>query len=65
MRKPRYEVMWYEGATVGEAIQNGRKKVFYSRKKALSFYEEHQDDEDKFGWRIAKNVIEYIITDER
>lgn len=62
----KFEVMWYEGATVGEAIENDRrKKVFYTRKKAFAFYEEHRDDGNKFGWCIAKKVTEYIITDER
>ena len=67
MKRPRFEVLWYEGSTEQEAYARDEyhTKEFYTRKKAIAFCNEHRNDQGKFGWWITRRdadwyVVEYI-----
>ena len=66
MKEPRYEVSWYEGNSYMTATKNERKRVaFYTRKKAIAFFNAHCMDLEKyrmyFAHRNAKGEIDEII----
>ena len=58
-----FEVLWYNEHN---SQNEPHTKEFKTRKEALTFYEEHKNDEDKFDWWVTKRdknwyVIEDII----
>ena len=66
MKEPRFEVLWYEGATEQEAYNRGdyRTKEFYTRKKAIAFYNEHRNDEGKFGWWVTHRDSDWYVIED-
>lgn len=62
MREPRFEVLWYEGPTEFDAVMDDfHTKEFYTRKKALAFYEKHRNDENKYLWMVSHRNANWKI----
>ena len=62
MREPRFEVLWYEGPAEFDAVRGDyRTKEFYTRKKALAFYEKHRNDENKYLWLVTHRDANWVI----
>lgn len=56
-----YEVLYYTSVDMmGDPIF----KEFKTRKQALNFYEQHKNDNDKFGWWVTKRDQDgYVVED--
>ncbi len=66
MREARFEVLWYKGQTEEEALRNGdiQTKVFYTKKQALAFYEQHKNDTDKYGWWVTHRNADWEVIED-
>jgi len=58
MREKRFEVLYYTVDNNYEAL------TFATRKQALKFYEEHKDDNDKFGWWVTHRDADWSVIED-
>lgn len=62
-----YEVLWYEGETEEQALQNDfTYEEFNTRKEAMFYYNKHKNDKNCWGWLVTKRneygeIVEDII----
>lgn len=56
----RYEVLWYTSPEMCDY----QTKEFSTRQAALNFYNEHKDDENKFGWWVTKRDKNWYVVED-
>lgn len=65
MKTPRYEVSWYEIKNCKDSLRAFYYiKEFLTRGEAIAFYNEHCNENGKFGWCVVqRNPDWYIIVE--
>ncbi len=54
-KKYYYEVLWYEGKDIDSALSTDYVyEEFTTYQKAISYYHQHKNDENKYGWLVTK-----------
>ena len=61
-----YEVMWFMDHD--GLIQDDFEETFDSAEAAMKYYEEHKNDEAKYGWKVTKRgygfkILKYYINE--
>ena len=60
-REPRFEVLWY---TDEDRQNDPMTKTFFTRKKALAYYNEHKNDKGCYYWEVTHRDADWYVIED-